>query len=221
VEECLVKPSMEARFWEAVKEELAFYAKNNFPYPWKTYAAEDGLAYFVYPLKDLADIEKLDKAEAEVTSKDGFQAIMAKFEGTFEYYKFMTFDLKPELSMIPENPYFPPKEMNFLCLDIWTLDPGKAAEAEKNFREMTPMIKKKGVRDTIYCLDGGLGTEKPVYVYAGLDKDETEFIKHNAEMWKLAGTDISELYKKCVSMLRKRETRRLWYQAELSYTPIK
>jgi hypothetical protein len=223
VEECLVRPSAAARFWEALKEEVAFYAKNKFPYPWKTYAEENGRAYFVIPVKDLADIDNYFKADAEIVSKDAseYQAVMAKFAGTFESFKTMVFNLQPEFSMIPENPYYPPGEMNFICLDIWSMEPGKEAEAEKNIQETMAIVKKRGVRDTWYCLVGGLGTEQPVYVDVGPDKDETEFIKHNAEMWKLMGADISELYKKSLSMLRKRETRRLWHQPELSYTPIK
>jgi hypothetical protein len=223
VEECLVKPSTEARFWEAMKDEVAFYAKNKFPYPWKTYAGENGFAYFVIPVKDLADIDIFYKADAEIMSKDaaGYQAVMARYAGTYESFKTMVFEFQPELSMIPENPYFPPGEMNFVCLDIWAYEPGKEAEVEKNTRELMAITKKKGIRDTWYCLVGGIGTDQPVYVMAGQDKDETEFIKHNAEMWKLIGADISELYKKSLALLRKRETRRLWYQPELSYTPEK
>jgi hypothetical protein len=221
--DCTVKPSMETKFWDTAKEEVAFYGKNGYPYAWKVYAAEGGHYYIVYPIKGLADIDEVMKASRVIMAKDaaGYQALSAKYTGTYESYKVMTFTFRPELSMIPENPYYAPAETNFICLDIWSGEPEKEAEFESILKEMMALTKKKGVRDTWYCLAGGLGTDQPVYVMASPDKDETEFIKHNADMWKLLGDEITPLYQKGLSLCRKRETRRLWYQAELSYTPAK
>jgi hypothetical protein len=221
--DCTVKPSMETKFWETAKEEVAYYGKNGYPHAWKAYVGDDGHYYFVYPVKGLADIDEVTKASREIQAKDvaGYKALSAKYTGAYESYKIMTFTFRPELSFLPENPYYPPADMNFLCLDIWSFDTEKEAEAEEYLKEIIALTKKKGVRDTWYCLVGGLGTDQPVYVMAGPDKDNTEFLKHNADMWKLMGGDVDVPYNKSLSICRKRETRRLWYQAELSYTPVK
>lgn len=221
--DCTVKPSMEAKFWETAKEEVAYHAKNGFPFAWQTYAGEDGHYYFVYPIKGLADIEDLMKASKELRAKDaaGYQALSAKYVGTYESSKAMVFTFRPELSFLPENPYYPVDEMKFICLDIWSFEPEKEAEAEKYLQEMIVLTKKKGIRDAWYCLAGGLGTDQPVYVMAGPDKDHVEFLKHNADMWKLMGDEVNAPYNKSLSVCRKRESRNLWFQAELSYTPIR
>jgi hypothetical protein len=223
VVDCTVKPSMEAKFWEAAKDEVAFYARNGFTYAWKAYAGEDGHYYFLHPVKDLADIGDLMKQSGEVGAKDaaGYQALTTKFTGTYESYKMMVFTLRPELSFLPENPYYPAEEMNFICLDIWSFEPEKEAEAEGYLKEMIALTKKKGIRDTWYFLAGGLGTDQPVYVMAGPDKSHVEFLNHNADMWKLMGDEVNVPYNKSLSICRKRESRNLWYQAELSYTPVK
>lgn len=221
--DCTVKPSMETTFWETAKEEVAYYGKNGYAFSWRAYAGEDGHYYFVYPIKDLAEIAELMKASKEIMSKDaaGYQALSAKYAGTYESSRSMVFTFRPELSIIPENPYDPADEKNFVCLDIWSFEPEKEAEAEAYTKEMIALTKKKGVRDTWYCLTGGLGTDQPVYVMVGPDKTHMEFLKHNADMWKLMGDDINVSYKKSLSICRKRESRNLWYQAELSYSPVK
>ncbi len=86
----------------------------------------------VYPVQGLADIDEVMKASREIMAKDaaGYQALSAKYTGTYESYKVMTFTFRPDLSMIPENPYYAPAETNFICLDIWSGEPEKEAEFE-------------------------------------------------------------------------------------------
>jgi hypothetical protein len=223
VVDCAVKPSTEARFWDAAKDEVAYYARNGYPYAWRTYAGEDGHYYFIYPVKDLADVGAAYAASAEVITKDaaGHEALSAKYAGTYESYRMMILTFSPELSIIPANPYYRPAPMDFIWLDIWSIDPEKEEEAEKNWKELVALANKKGVRDTWNCLIGGLGTDAPVYVFAGPEKNEIESLEHNEEMWKLLGDDADAPYDKGLSVCRKRESRHLWYQAELSYAPVK
>lgn len=221
--DCTVKPSMETAFWKTAKEEVAYHAKNGFSHAWKAYAGEDGHYYFVYPIKGFAGIEELMKASKELRSKDaaGYQALSEKYAGTYESSKAMVFTFRPELSFLSENPYYPPEKMNYMSLDIWFIQPEKEGEAEGYLKDLVALNKKKGIRDIWYSLVGGLGTNQPVYVYAGPDKDQLEFIKHNPEMWKMLGDEADVVFNKLLSLCRKRESRNLWYQAELSYSPIK
>jgi hypothetical protein len=223
VEEVLVKPSADAAFYELEKEAVALCQKQKWPYAWTCYAADDYRYYFVIPIANLAEVDSYYKAAAEFFAKNGaeFKPLLDKFSDLAEYDRYFILTYNPELSMIPEKPRYKPGETDFFSIDIWYIKPGKEMEVEKTlFSEFMTLAKKKGVKDTWYCLVGGLGTEQPVYYMAGPDT-LVEFFKHNAEMWKLLGKDAGDMQKKMLSFCRKRESAMAWYTPELSYTPQK
>lgn len=223
VMDCSVKPSADARLYEALKEMAAFYAKHEFPYSWNVYAMDDYHYNYLIPIAGYADIEKFFQIDAEVMAKvaDEYEALMEKFKDTYDSYEFQVYTLRLDLSNVPANPYYKEEEMNFVALDIWSFVPGKEQEAEKLSKEIMALCQKKGVRDSWYCYAGSLGVEQPVYIFAGPDKDEGEFIKHNREMWKLLGDEVTDIYNKLLAICRKRVGNKGWYQPELSYSPKK
>jgi hypothetical protein len=223
VYDCVTKPSTDAKLYEALKEMAAFYSKQAFPYSWDVYATGDYHYQYLIPVGGFADIEKFFKTDEAIMTKAAaeYQTLMDKFKDTYESYEFQVYTYRPDLSHIAANPYYKPEEMKFVALDVWSFIPGKEQEAETLCQEMMALCQKKGVRDSWYCYAGTLGVEQPVYVFAGPDKDEGEFIMHNAEMWKLLGKDIDDIFNKLIAICRKREYRRGWYQPELSYTPKK
>jgi hypothetical protein len=223
--ECTVKPSLEAKFYDAAKEEVAFYSKHNFPYSWEVYASDDSHYYWLVPVADYADVGNCFKALADAEAKGAseYQALIGKFGESYEFERSAVYTFTPEFSIIPEKPRFKPAETNFVFLDIWYFMPGKEQELTKlnsEWRALREKFKNK-IRDTWYCWVGGLGTDQPVHVYIGPDKDPSEFFKHNAEMWKIMGKEASDLQAKMLTYLRKREGRMVWLQPELSYTPKK
>ncbi len=221
--DCSVKPSADAKLYDALKEMAAFYAKHEFPYSWSVYAMDDYHYNYLIPIDGYADIEKFFKIDADIMTKAAaeYQALMEKFEDTYDSYEFEVYTLRPDLSTVPANPYYQPEEMNFVALDIWSFVPGKEQEAEELCKKMMALCQKKGVRDSWYCYAGSLGVEQPVYIFAGPDKEEAEFVKHNAEMWKLLGKDVTDVYNKLLAICRKRVGNKGWYQPELSYSPKK
>lgn len=221
--DCVVKPLADAKLYDALKEMVAFYSKHAFPYAWSVYATNDYHYQYLIPIKGYADLATFFKTDEEIMTKAAaeYQALLEKFNDTYDSYEFQVYMFRPDLSLIPTKPYYKPEETNFVALDIWSVVPGKEQEAEKLSKELMALCQKKEVRDTWYCYAGSLGVEQPVYVFAGPDKDEAAFIAHNAEMWKLLGKDVTELYNKMIALCRKREHKRAWYQPELSYSPKK
>lgn len=222
VEECLVKPSADAAFYELEKEAIALFQKLRWPLGWKCYASDDSRYYFVMPMANLAEVETYFKAVAEVFAKNSaeFKPLLDKFSELGEYDRYFILNFAPELSLIPEKPRFKPGETDFFFFDIWYIKPGKETEFEKTQREGIPVAKKKGVKDSWLCFVGGLGTEQPVYYFAGPDT-LVDFYKHNAEMWKLMGKEAGEMQQKMLLLCRKRESAMAWYMPELSFTPQK
>jgi len=223
VYDCWVKPLADAKLYDALKEMTAFYAKHAFPYSWSVYATGDYHYNYLIPISGYADIDKFFKTDEEIMTKAAaeYQALLEKFKDTYDSYEFQVYTFRPDLSITPAKPYYKPEEMNFVALDSWSFIPGKEQEAEKLTKEMVALCQKKNVRDSWYCYAGSLGVEQPVYIFAGPDKDEAGFISHNAEMWKLLGKDVTDVYNKMMAICRKREYKRAWYQPELSYSPKK
>jgi hypothetical protein len=217
----LVKPSADAKLHEALKETTAFYAKHAFPFSWSVYATEDYHYYYLIPIAGYADIEKFFKTDEEVMTKAPaeYQALMEKFVDTFDAYEFQVYTYRPDLSYISANPYYKSEEMGFVELDIWSFVSGKEREAENLCKELFALCKKKNVRDSWHCMAGTLGVERPVYTFVCHDKNEGEFVKHNEEMWKLMGKDADVVFSKLLAICRKRESKREWYQPDLSYSP--
>jgi len=222
VEEILVKPSADAAFYELEKEAIALCQKLKWPYGWRGYYTDDNKYYFVMPIANLAEVDSYYKAAAEFFAKSGaeFKPLMDKFSGLAEYDRYFILTFMPEFSLIPDKPRYKPGETDFFYFDIWYIKPGMESEFEKFGPEFAAFSKKKGVKDTWYCLVGGLGTEQPVYYMAGPDK-MVDFFKHNVEMWKLMGKEASDIQQKMLLLCRKRESVMAWQLPELSYTPQK
>jgi hypothetical protein len=223
VYDCVTNPSTDAKFYEALKEMLAFYTKYAFPYTWDVYGTGDYHYYYRIPVAGFADIEKFLKTDEEIMTKQAaeYQALTAKFEGTYEFSEFQVYTFRPDLSYVAANPYYKPEETSYVAFDIWSFFPGKEMEAEKLIKEFLATCQKKGVRDSWYCYSGVMGVELGTYLMAGPDKSEAEFLNHNLEMWKLLGKDVEDIYNKLLAICRKREYKRAWYQPELSYSPKK
>lgn len=223
VYDCIVRPSADAKLYDALKEMTAFCTKHAFPYSWSVYATDDYHYYYLIPIDGYADIEKYFKTEEQTMSNAAveYQALMEKFKDTNESYEFQVYTDRPDLSYISAHPYYKSEEMGFVELDIWSFVPGKEREAENLCKEFFALCNKKNIRDTWYCMAGTLGVEQPVYAFVCHDKNEGEFIKHNAEMWKLLGKDVDDIWNRLLAICRKRESKREWYQPELSYSPKK
>jgi hypothetical protein len=221
VQEIAVDPSMAIKFREAMKESVALSIKHGSPYAWTAYRGDDGRYYFLHAIKDLTDIEIMYKYYGGLAAKDaqGFKSLSGKFLGTYEYSRDAVYTYRSELSYMPADPYYPPAEMRFIRLDIWFVEPEREAEAERAMAELHALAKTKGVRDITFCMVGGMGTEQPLYIYGTPDKDETEYMKHYAEMWKLLDDEAAAPYHQGLRAVRRRESRRLWYDEELSYAP--
>lgn len=220
VEEVLVKPSADAAFYDLQKENVAMCQKHKWGTPWTCYAADDNRYFFVMPIASLADVDNYYREAGEFFAKNGaeFKPLLDKFSQLAEYDRYFILTYRPEFSLIPEKPRFKPGETDFLFFDIWYIIPGKEMEVETILSaDFMALAKNKEVRDSWYCLVGGLGTEQPVYYMAASDT-LVDFFKHNAEMWKLLGKEAGDMQKKMLTYCRKRDSLMVWYTPELSYT---
>ena len=81
------------------------------------------------------------------------------------------------------------------------------------------LLQAQNFDDPVEMVSGDIGYEGSVYIGALIGKDGMDYRVQNQKMWELMGDEGVAIYKKMMSLLRKRESKELWYSEELSYFP--
>jgi hypothetical protein len=223
IEDYVVKPSMVPQFEATLKDALTTVFKPyNWLWPMETYATEDFHYYFLYPLENIAEIDKVFAVFYEVIAKFGEQkwdALNKKMGDATEYYKQGTVTLSPELSYIPEKPRLKPEEMKFVYWGFCYVFPGREKEFEAQFKKIVALFKSKGVDNGFKCWAGGLGTEMPFYFYSETGKSPADFFLNSEKVMKLVDPEVTNIWNATLKLMRKFEFKIGAVRADMSYTP--
>jgi hypothetical protein len=219
----LVKPSMKAEYYEAGKLWIDLLKKHEFPYSFDTYWTGDNHVYWVVPIDNYADIDKLMGAadQLRVKSPGDFQTMEDAFKGTYVSSRLCVYALDYKMSMISEDKEGESEEENFVRFDIYYFEPGTEAELNKIWDELGELMKDKEDIQRWYFYRGMMGTDNPVLLGAASAKDRMTYFEENAKMWKALGEEAGKIRQKMMKFVRKQEQKNAWYQKELSYTPAK
>jgi hypothetical protein len=218
----VVKPSMIKDFEEATKEEFALIAEQNFPYTCYTYNSDDYIYYYVWPMKDYADIGNMMAAWGEMVQKIGVEKWSALGERKgkmFEYYKFWAAYYRPDLSYVQENPRFKPEEANFRYWVFLSILPGKELEFENICKEWLELDKKVDRMDSYDLFVGDIGTEMPFYFWEVKGKSAGDFFSQQEIYGGKTGDVGMELWNRTMALCRKVEDKTGWFRPDLSYIP--
>jgi hypothetical protein len=223
VEDYVVKPSMVPQFEATLKDALATVFKPyNWPWPMETYATEDFHYYFLYPLENIAEVDKVFAVSYEITAKFGEQkwdALNKKMGDATEYYKQATFTFSPEISYIPEKPRLKPEEEKFAYWGFCYVMPGREKEFEALFKKIVELCKSKKLTIQFNTFTGGIGTDAPLYFYTEFGRTIGDFFMTAEKTDKILGQDITDIWNKVLSLMRKYEFKTGLVRPDLSYAP--
>lgn len=223
IEDYVVKPSMVPQFEAALKDLIAtVYKPYNWPWPMETYSTEDFHYYFLYPFKNMAEIDKAFAVFSEILGKFGEQkwdALNRKMGGASEYYKQGTVTLSPELSYIPEKPRLKPEEMKFVYWGFCYVMPGREKEFEAQFKKIVALYESKKIDHGFKCWIGGLGTDLPFYFLSETGKSTADLFLTEEKVMKLVNPDITTIWNEMLGMMRKYEFKTGWIRPNLSFAP--
>jgi hypothetical protein len=222
IDDYMVNPSMVEEFEAVIKESVALRTQHKFPYFFNTHSTEDFHYYFVWPMENYADIDSMYKAHEELLEKIGeekVQALIKRFENTYEYFNPHMYYLIPERSYTPENPRLKPEEINYLRWDFYYLKPGKGEAFAENDKEWIALLKQKNIPDGYQIYVGDIGTDNPVVVLVTWGKDAVDYFTQRAKNYKILGEEAEVLGKKENALLRKYESRTGRPRPDLSYMP--
>lgn len=219
--EIVVEPAKSADFEGVLKDWLAFYVENKYPWSYTVYRTEDFHYYILSPMKDTAGLGEMMKTDMELAAKGGpkYEALMKK---TGSSYAFMNSDLvilRNDLSYVPEAPRVRTEDARFICWDYYYGIPGRDMEAEQVAKEWQALYKSKNIPDGFLNYMLVMGPDLPLTVGARWGKDAADFNASDESLRKTAGDAYTALANKTMALCRKYE-RRMGYRLDaLSYWP--
>lgn len=218
-----VNPSMVGEFEAVSKEELALYAKHEFPLSWTTYSTRDFHYYYTMKVENFAAIDELHKTFGKMKEKigDQYQELMDRYAGTFEYVQTQIYKYLPELSYIPENPRLKKEELKFFRMNFLYIEAGKEKKVEEIAKKWASLSKSKNVPDPYFFYAAAMGVEMPLFVVIEGAKSPSDFFAHLEKRKDLLGKEGEQLWKEALSTMRKGEEKIGWARPDLSYAPKK
>jgi hypothetical protein len=223
IEEQVVKPAKIAELEASLQEMVAYCNEHNFPYAWETYSDDNYRYYYVMPIKDLSDINNMMKATAELGKKVGepWQAMMNKYQETYEHVKLGLIRTRPDLSYVPENPRLTPEEAAYIRWGMCYVKADKTVEFEEIMKEWVALFKEKNISGGFNTFMGEMGTDNPFYFYAEPAKSPADFFTWNEKAMEILGDESMTLWMKTLGLLRNYENKGGMLRPELSYLPKK
>ena len=219
----VVKPSMADEYYEAGKKWAALMTKHEYPAPVNVYWTGDNHVWWVTPIRNFGDIDKLTEEFNKMRAKspDEMKSVEDAFIGTYDSSRVCVYALDYNYSMIAEDAESKSEDENFVFFDIYYLEPNREAEISKIYDEFKAYMKDKEIIQSWYHYWGVMGTDSPVMLGVATAKNPQAFYEENAKMWKAVGKEAGKFKKKMMKFVRKQEQKRAWFQKELSYNPNK
>ena len=125
----------------------------------------------------------------------------------------------PKYSYFPENPRLKEEEKNYGIWDMMYIKPDKQNEFYDTVKELMALAKSKNITEALYAYSGSWGMKTPVFIGVGMGKDAADFWDANRKMWEALGEEAGPLYRKMMSLIKKRDFRQFWYRPNLSFIP--
>lgn len=217
----VIKPSMMNELEADLKEMVAYSKKHNYQYPWYTLITDNYHIYYAIPVKDKNDIDEMFKTWGELAKKVGkpWQDMMKDYWNSYEYTGQFLLRHRPDISYNPEKTEGEQEENTFLVWHIDYVIPGKEAEYEAIYKEWADMNKRLNYAGAYNLYVGEMGIEGPVYIGEASGKSLSQWYKGNEKFWEEVGKEGQERNERRRKLIRKHETKHLWYHPELSYIP--
>ena len=222
--EVVVKPSMVSQYEAHVKEVLELVTKHNFPFPYNLFSTNDYCYYYMFPMKNFADIDNWYKALGELFKQMGgenYQEMMKHSMGSYAYEKISLFRHAPDMSYIPEKQRLKPEEEKFFYWGRCFIQPGKEKKVAENFKKFVSLYKSKGVDMGWDTFIGDVGTKMPLFSYVMYAKDAADFWSHSKEVEDIVGEEAEKIWEETLTYLRKFDSEMGSNRMELSYSPKK
>jgi hypothetical protein len=215
----VIKPSMVNELEADLKEMVGYCKEHNFQYPWYTLMTDDYHIYYAIPIKDKNAVDEISRTWEELAEKVGkpWQDMMKDYWDCYDSVDSFLIRHRPELSYNPEKEEGEQEEANFHAWHIDYIKPGKQAEYEVIHKEWVAMNKRNNHPSAYNVFAGELGLEGPVYIGMARGKNIQQWYTQYYKFWETVGKEGQERNMRRRKLIKKHETKHLWYRPDLSY----
>ena len=222
IQEVAVDPSGVTAFEAEIKQFIPQYIEHKFPYHFLTYRGNDFHYYFLFSVRNYADIDNFFKTSSELAEKVGVETIQSqhrRLTGVIENITYYFFQYIPEISYMPEKPRLKPEERTFFNWAFFYVKFGMEKEFENTLKKWLTLYKSKEIPNEYSFYVGSIGTEMPLYIAVENGKDIVDFFTEINKTNEKFGEEGVALWEKTWPLVKRFEMKQCTLCPELSYTP--
>jgi len=213
--EIVINSEQVANYETSLQEIVKLFEENNYPYAWSVFQSTGFTYYYFMEMETLADFDKIIAASNETWKKID-PAILENYVTCIKSYKRFTISSMNEYSYFPENGRLVMEDMQYALWDVHYIKFGTDTEYLEGLKEFMAMAKQHEFGDPVLMIQGGIGTDNPMYAGVLYGKDEIDMRQENKKLWESYGEEGQKMYQKFLPLLRDRETIEFWYRRNLS-----
>ncbi len=210
-----VKSEHVANFEKSLLEIVKLLKENSFPYEFSVFQSNGFDYYYFMQMKSLEDWDKIIAASSAVWEKID-RSIYDEYVKCIDSYNRFTISDMPEYNYFPENPRLSMEDINYAIWDVHYVKSGQVEKYMEQVKKWVQMAKDNNFGDPVLMLEGGIGTEMPVYFGVLYGKDDIDMKQENRKLWQAYGEEGKKMYQEFITTLRDREMIEFWFRRDLS-----
>lgn len=221
----VANPAKLAAYESTTKEVVAAATANKItraPFHWSVYMADDLSYLYVIPIQNLAEIDGIPPAFAELAGKMGqekFADLMRRGgDAMLEWNDFVVRE-RPDLSYHPAKPRLKEEEEAAYRYEIYYLRPGYESDAEEIARTWVKTLQRIGFPNGFTLFETVTGHHMPAYVVLVTGKSEPDLAEQQAALDKALGAEGEALRVRTMGVTRRFEVHNATLRPDLSYHP--
>jgi hypothetical protein len=210
-----VKSEQVSSFENSLKEIIKLFKENDYPYEFSFFQSTGFDYYYFMKMNSLEDWTTIISASNAIWEKLD-RTIYVEYVKCIESYKRFTVSDMPEYNYTPDNPRLNMEDINYALWDVHYVKSGQVEKYMEQVKKWVQMAKDNNFGDPVLMLEGGIGTEMPVYFGVLYGKDDIDMKQENRKLWQAYGEEGKKMYQEFMITLRDREMIEFWFRRDLS-----
>jgi len=219
IHEDIVIPAKSSQYDEVSKSLKKALVDNNVTgFGYMSFWQNDNTVIHVQPISNYADLDKdFWKELSDKMGKDETEALFSKYDGTYHSHRDFVAVHHPDLSYKPEQ--VQEEDNNFREWTYLYYDSKDEKEMLGLMKEWKTLYESKDIESGYSVFTAGVGHYGPVVVIHGWANSEKEYAENNEKNMEALGDDRTALMGKTNPLIQKIESKRGWFQKDMSYSP--
>jgi hypothetical protein len=211
----IVKSEQIGNFENSLKEIIRLFKENDYPYEFSFFRSTGFDYYYFMKMNSLEDWDKIISASNAIWEKLD-RAIYDDYVKCIASYKRFTVSDMPEYNYSPENPRLNMEDINYAIWDVHYIKPGMEEKYFESVKKWVEIAREHSFGDPVVMLEGGIGSQMPVYFGVLYGKDDIDMKQENRKLWEAWGEEGKKMYQGFITTLRDRDMIEFWFRRDLS-----